>query len=449
MAGFTNGEKSAIVYDRFDLWQVNLDGSNPVRLTRGREDSTVYRCATEGGGLAAAVAAAVASVLRRAPRPANSTAKGARSTRASRSFSRRQANTTRRAATRGSPSVSPCSGFSGLDKQVSGLRKAKNADVSARAADVRGVAELFRCGAVTERREAGVAHQRVPGRLRVGQAGVDGLQQQTRRQAADDARRIRRTTSRERSIRWSCTTTRSCRRAFTNTSCRVSAARTARRTSARTDTSCCAGHRVPGAQSRIFRPRLRDIAVEDGAGAVSDIDAKRVGNMGHSWGGYQSAFYAVHNHGIVRRDDRRRSAHEFDQLLWLHVRQLGIAGNGSLRDGPGANAGFALGRSASVYPQLHRVGNRLAPDPALARGRRRRRQRQFTSRARSCTTSAGVSARTSCTSSTKPRTTGSRGRKVRPITRGDNSSGSATTSRASPLRNGLPTERAISRGNGF
>jgi dipeptidyl aminopeptidase/acylaminoacyl peptidase len=29
---------------------------------------------------------------------------------------------------------------------------------------------------------------------------------------------------------------------------------------------------------------------------VSDIDAKRVGNMGHSWGGYQSAFYAVHNH---------------------------------------------------------------------------------------------------------------------------------------------------------
>lgn len=50
MAGFTTGERSAIVYDRFDLWQVNLDGSNPVRLTKGREDSTVYRCASEGGG---------------------------------------------------------------------------------------------------------------------------------------------------------------------------------------------------------------------------------------------------------------------------------------------------------------------------------------------------------------------------------------------------------------
>jgi dipeptidyl aminopeptidase/acylaminoacyl peptidase len=30
---------------------------------------------------------------------------------------------------------------------------------------------------------------------------------------------------------------------------------------------------------------------------VGDIDSKHVGNMGHSWGGYQSAFYAVHNHG--------------------------------------------------------------------------------------------------------------------------------------------------------
>lgn len=50
MAGFTTGEKSVILYDRFDLWQVNLDGSNPARLTRGREDSTVYRCVSEAGG---------------------------------------------------------------------------------------------------------------------------------------------------------------------------------------------------------------------------------------------------------------------------------------------------------------------------------------------------------------------------------------------------------------
>jgi dipeptidyl aminopeptidase/acylaminoacyl peptidase len=32
--------------------------------------------------------------------------------------------------------------------------------------------------------------------------------------------------------------------------------------------------------------------------ATGMIDARRVGNMGHSWGGYQSAFYAVHGKGI-------------------------------------------------------------------------------------------------------------------------------------------------------
>lgn len=50
LAGFTTGDKSVILYDRFDLWQVNLDGSNATRLTRGREDSTVYRCVSEGRG---------------------------------------------------------------------------------------------------------------------------------------------------------------------------------------------------------------------------------------------------------------------------------------------------------------------------------------------------------------------------------------------------------------
>jgi dipeptidyl aminopeptidase/acylaminoacyl peptidase len=38
-------------------------------------------------------------------------------------------------------------------------------------------------------------------------------------------------------------------------------------------------------------------AVSAALAKVPDIDAKKVGNMGHSWGGYQSAFYAVHNHG--------------------------------------------------------------------------------------------------------------------------------------------------------
>jgi dipeptidyl aminopeptidase/acylaminoacyl peptidase len=42
LAGWT-GDQALLLYDRFDLWKVNVDGSNPQRLTRGAEDSTVYR----------------------------------------------------------------------------------------------------------------------------------------------------------------------------------------------------------------------------------------------------------------------------------------------------------------------------------------------------------------------------------------------------------------------
>ncbi len=43
VAGWTEGDQAVILQDRYDLWQVNPDGTKPVRLTRGREDSTVYR----------------------------------------------------------------------------------------------------------------------------------------------------------------------------------------------------------------------------------------------------------------------------------------------------------------------------------------------------------------------------------------------------------------------
>ena len=49
-AGFVAGGKAVLLYDRFDLWQVNLDGTSASRITRGKEDSTVYRLAREGGG---------------------------------------------------------------------------------------------------------------------------------------------------------------------------------------------------------------------------------------------------------------------------------------------------------------------------------------------------------------------------------------------------------------
>ena len=43
IGGWTTGDRSVILYDRYDLWQVAPDGSTSVRLTRGWEDSTVYR----------------------------------------------------------------------------------------------------------------------------------------------------------------------------------------------------------------------------------------------------------------------------------------------------------------------------------------------------------------------------------------------------------------------
>ncbi len=43
LAGWSPDERAVIVYDRFDLWRLNVDGSGTERLTRGREDTTVYR----------------------------------------------------------------------------------------------------------------------------------------------------------------------------------------------------------------------------------------------------------------------------------------------------------------------------------------------------------------------------------------------------------------------
>lgn len=43
LAGWTTNEQAVLVYDRFDVWMINSDGTKPTRLTRGREDSTVYR----------------------------------------------------------------------------------------------------------------------------------------------------------------------------------------------------------------------------------------------------------------------------------------------------------------------------------------------------------------------------------------------------------------------
>jgi dipeptidyl aminopeptidase/acylaminoacyl peptidase len=43
--GWTKDDRSVLLYDRYDVWQVRPDGSEGFRLTRGAEDSTRYRYA--------------------------------------------------------------------------------------------------------------------------------------------------------------------------------------------------------------------------------------------------------------------------------------------------------------------------------------------------------------------------------------------------------------------
>ncbi len=54
VAGWGPSETAVFVYDQFDVWRLNVDGSAAERLTRGREDSTVYRNVSldpdQGGG---------------------------------------------------------------------------------------------------------------------------------------------------------------------------------------------------------------------------------------------------------------------------------------------------------------------------------------------------------------------------------------------------------------
>jgi dipeptidyl aminopeptidase/acylaminoacyl peptidase len=42
-AGWTAGDRSVLLHDRFDLWEIRPDGSRPNRLTRGAEDGVVHR----------------------------------------------------------------------------------------------------------------------------------------------------------------------------------------------------------------------------------------------------------------------------------------------------------------------------------------------------------------------------------------------------------------------
>lgn len=43
VAGFTKNDKEVILYDKFDMWKVSMDGKSAVRMTSGAADQTRYR----------------------------------------------------------------------------------------------------------------------------------------------------------------------------------------------------------------------------------------------------------------------------------------------------------------------------------------------------------------------------------------------------------------------
>jgi dienelactone hydrolase len=296
VAGFTAGEKSVILYDRFDLWQVNVDGSNPVRLTRGREDSTVYRCVSEAGGGRGGRGGFAA-----APRSAPCQLGG----------EDRTIDTSKPLMLSATGEYNKKSGYAKLvvgqpaqrlvwaDKNVSRLAKAKNADVY-----------LLEQQTYEEPPNVFVAGPTLSDAKQVSH--IDVFQ-------SDYAwgKQVLMPYTNKRGDRLQMMLTypadyqpgkkypmvvyyyEKLSDGFHNYVTPND------RNPYNTTVFSQNGYFVlrPDIVFQARNPGYSGLdcvvsAVSAVLAKVPDIDAKRVGNMGHSWGGYQSAFYAVHNHGV-------------------------------------------------------------------------------------------------------------------------------------------------------
>ena len=183
--------------------------------------------------------------------------------------------------------------------------------------------------------------------------------------------------SRARSIRWSCTTMRSCRRASTSTST------PSERSPYNTTVFSQNGYFVlrPDIVFQARNPGYSGLdcvtsAVSTVLAKVPDIDAKHVGNMGHSWGGYQSAFYAVHNHGTFAATIAGAPLTDLISMYGYTSGNSGLPETGHYETSQ-ERMQVSLWEDPQAYIRNSTVlRRRLAPDAAAARGGRRRRQRQ-------------------------------------------------------------------------
>ena len=296
VAGFTAGEKSVIVYDRFDLWQVNLDGSNPVRLTRGREDSTVYRCVSEGGGGRGGRGGA-ASATRAAPCQLGS--------------EERTIDPSKPLMLTATGEYNKKSGFAKLvlgqpaqrlvwaDKSVTRLAKAKNADVYLMEQQTyEEPPNLFVAGpSLNDAKQ--VSH------IDAFQSdfawGKQVLMPYTNKRGDKLQMMLTYPADYQPGKKYPMVVYyyEKLSDGFHNYVTPND------RNPYNTTVFSQNGYFVlrPDVVFQARNPGYSGLdcvtsAVSAVLAKVPEIDAKRVGNMGHSWGGYQSAFYAVHNHGV-------------------------------------------------------------------------------------------------------------------------------------------------------
>jgi dipeptidyl aminopeptidase/acylaminoacyl peptidase len=298
MAGFTTNEKSAIVYDRFDLWQINLDGSSPTRLTRGREDSTVYRCASEsafggrggrGGGGGAA----------RSTPPCSLDGEGRTIDTGKPLLLTANGDYNKKSGYARLTIGQPVQRLLWLDKQVSGLKKAKNADVYlVEEQTFQESPNIFLAGAsLSDARQ--VSHTNA---FQKDYAwGKQVLMDYTNKRG-DKLQMMLTYPADYQPGRKYPMVVYYYEKLSQGFHAYVSPSE---RSPYNAQVFSQNGYFVlrPDVVFQARNPGYSGLdcvtsAVTTALGAVGDIDAKRVGNFGHSWGGYQSAFYAVHGHGM-------------------------------------------------------------------------------------------------------------------------------------------------------
>jgi dipeptidyl aminopeptidase/acylaminoacyl peptidase len=298
LAGFTTGEKSVIVNDRFDLWQISIDGSSATRLTRGREDSTVYRCVNEGGGFGGAGGRGGSFGGGARPTPCQFDGEG------------RTIELSKPLVLSAAGEYNKKSGYSALtigqparqllwaDKNVTGLRRAKNADVF-----------LLEEQTADESPNYFVAGGSLADAKRVSQTnafqtdyawGKQVLMNYTNKRGDKLQMMLTYPANYEPGKKYPMVVYYYEKLSQGFHQYLMPNERNPYNISVFSQN----GYFVlrPDVVFQARNPGYSGLdcvtsAVAAVESRVADIDAKRVGNMGHSWGGYQSAFYAVHNHG--------------------------------------------------------------------------------------------------------------------------------------------------------